>query len=60
MKHLCGVPLCGLRSDSAVKGLNVRKSPTKVTPRMLEGREVQVPDCIPFEMPDLCCAGVVE
>ena len=58
VKHLCGVPLCEIRKDPAVRGLAVRKSPSKVEPRAgADGVEVQVPDCVPFEIPSVCCGA---
>jgi hypothetical protein len=59
VKHLCRLPLCPMRTDAAVRGLPVRGSPTKVEPRVVDGVEVQVPDCVPFEIPDLCCGDVI-
>lgn len=57
VKHLCGVPLCDVRQE---RGLNVRKSPTSLATRKVGGQEVQVPNCVPFEIPDLCCAAGVD
>jgi hypothetical protein len=49
VKHLCNLPPCEVVK---VRGLNVRSSPTS-----LEVREdgVAIPNCMPFEIPELCC-----
>jgi hypothetical protein len=48
--HLCGVPLC---ETEMVGDVPIRKGPTKITGTTPAG--VGIPDCIPFEMPRVCC-----
>ncbi len=52
VRHLCDVPLCAFEK---VNGLNVRTSPTKIV-KEDKKNGYNVPDCVPFAMPDLCCA----
>ncbi|MFT3927992.1 MAG: hypothetical protein QM778_36025 [Myxococcales bacterium] len=56
VKHLCNLPLCEVYQE---RGLNVRKSPTSLTTRKVDGHEVQVPNCVPFDIPQLCCEDVI-
>lgn len=56
--HLCGVPLCEFCSETTCPGTDlgerlVRSGPTKIVETLQNGKNV--PDCIPFEMPTLCC-----
>ena len=49
VRHLCGVPLCSFPpagTESAHR--NVRSGPATVD-------DNGIPDCVPFEMPSLCC-----
>lgn len=48
--HLCDVPLCA-KVDTAVG--RIASGPTKIVSTAANGSSV--PDCIPFEMPKVCC-----
>ncbi len=55
ISHLCRVQLCEVEK---VNGLNVRTSPTKIVKTVkVGGIDRNIPDCVPFAMPDLCCGG---
>lgn len=49
--HLCDVPLCPYTQQD---GRAVRESPTRLVGTGENGKPI--PNCLPFPMPDLCCA----
>jgi hypothetical protein len=58
--HLCGVGLCPLCSGETCPGIelggrNIRSGPTRIVRTTATGKAV--PDCVPFELPALCCGG---
>jgi len=52
VQHLCDIPLCELTDSIANPGSMVRGSPTEVD-------DQNRPDCVPFEIPDVCCGDAV-
>jgi len=52
VRHLCDIPLCELVPSVANPGSMVRGSPTTV--------DGNVPNCVPFEIPDICCIETAE
>jgi hypothetical protein len=57
IEHLCGVPLCEVCDEESCPGLelgdrSIRQGPTSVK---LNAQGRNVPNCVPFELPDLCC-----
>lgn len=58
IQHLCGVRLCDLCDEEHCPGLDlddrhpIRQGPTSVT---VDENGRNVPNCVPFELPDLCC-----
>lgn len=60
--HLCGRPLCEYCTEETCPGTNlegrfVRSGPTEIVEVTREGKSI--PNCVPFELPTLCC-GVPE
>jgi hypothetical protein len=59
VQHLCGIPLCPLCDETSCPGLDfvgdraIRQGPSEVKQRESDGK--MIPNCIPFEMPSLCC-----
>jgi hypothetical protein len=58
IQHLCGLPLCPLCDAQTCPGFDfggrqVRSGPTKIDRITDDGW--RVPNCIPFELPALCC-----
>jgi len=52
VRHLCNIPLCEMVDSVANPGSMVRGSPTTIDDG---GR----PNCVPFEIPDVCCGDPV-
>lgn len=58
VKHLCGVPLCPRCDDTTCPGIDVGEryvlsGPTSIVRITDDGW--RVPNCVPFEMPPICC-----
>jgi hypothetical protein len=58
IQHLCGLPLCPLCDEQTCPGLDfggrqVRSGPTRID--RITDDNWRVPNCIPFELPALCC-----
>jgi hypothetical protein len=58
IQHLCGVELCPLCDEESCPGLDlgdrlIRQGPTRIVGTTMEGKNI--PNCIPYEMPGLCC-----
>jgi hypothetical protein len=49
--HLCGLPVCGAIPVPDGSGNVMNGSPRTVDAN-------GVPDCVPFDMPEACCAAV--
>lgn len=52
VRHLCNIPLCEMVESVANPGSMVRGSPTTIDDG---GR----PNCVPFEIPEVCCGAPV-
>jgi hypothetical protein len=61
IRHLCGVPLCEVCDEETCPGLElgdghpIRQGPTKIEKVTKEGKSI--PNCLPFALPELCCAS---
>lgn len=58
IQHLCGLPLCPLCDEQTCPGTDfggrqVRSGPTRID--RITDDNWRVPNCIPFELPALCC-----
>lgn len=64
IRHLCGVPQCELCNEDTCPGLElgdghpIRQGPTKIERVTKEGKSI--PDCLPFELPSVCCPSTEE